>query len=84
MVCTSLKRAYYRPAPQGTLNSQTVVNYPGTEEHTASKYGLAALFELYNIEWLFILCIILFFVGAFIAFYPKLRSRRTKKKTDVR
>ena len=65
------------------LSSKAVVNYPGTEEHTTSKYGLAALFELYNIEWLFVLCIILFFVGVLIAFYPKLRSRRTKKKTDV-
>ncbi|PWM43662.1 MAG: XRE family transcriptional regulator [Clostridia bacterium] len=67
----------------GILSSKAVVNYPETEKYTTSKHGLEALFELYNIEWLFVLCIILFFIGLLIAFYPKLRSHRTKKKTDV-
>lgn len=40
------------------------------------KSGLPAYLEMNNLEWLFNLCIVLFFAGIFIALLPKIRARR--------
>lgn len=67
----------------GILSSMypTIVSYPSTETDgmAVAEAGLPAFLELNNIGWLFVLCIILFFVGIFIAIYPKLCAYRAKK-----
>lgn len=57
------------------------LSYPSAEADGMAtvKTGLPAFLELNNIGWLFVLCIILLFVGIFIAIYPKLRLHRIKK-----
>ena len=62
------------------LSLNAIIRYPGTEEQSTVKVGLAALLELYHLGWLLALCIILLLAGVLIAFYPALRSHRTTKK----
>ena len=57
------------------------ISYPSAEADGMAivKTGLPAFLELNHIGWLFALCVILLFVGIFIAIYPKLRLHRIKK-----
>jgi len=67
----------------GILSSiyPAIISYPSAETDgmAVAKTGLPAFLELNNIGWLFVLCIILFFVGIFIAIYPKLCAYRAKR-----
>lgn len=57
------------------------ISYPSAEADGMAivKTGLPAFLELHHIGWLFVLCVILFFVGILTALYPRLRLQRVKK-----
>lgn len=63
-------------AVEGSLGTYTVsYAMPKGTGDGLIKSGLPAYLEINNIEWLFIICIALFFTGIFIALFPKIRAR---------
>lgn len=64
-------------AVEGSLGTYTVsYAMPAGTGDGLIKSGIPAYLEMNNLEWLFILCIALFFAGIFIALLPKIRARR--------
>ena len=64
-------------AVEGSLGTYTVsYAMPKGAGDGLVKSGVPAYLEINNLEWLFILCIVLFFVGILIALLPKIRSRQ--------
>lgn len=64
-------------AVEGSLGTYTVsYAMPKDTGDGLIKSGLPAYLEINNLEWLFILCIALFFTGIFIALFPKICARR--------
>ncbi len=64
-------------AVEGSLGTYTVsYAMPKGAGDGMVKSGVPAYLEINNLEWLFILCIVLFFVGILIALLPKIRSRQ--------